>query len=54
MPVPRKSEQQDERSDDQDAARFKFENVGLWTALRGWRIRRWAGSRHQSIVAPRA
>ena len=54
MPVPRKSKQQDKGSDDQDAARFKFVNVEFWKTLRGRRIRRWADSRHQSIVAPQA
>jgi hypothetical protein len=48
MPVARKGQKQDKRSDVQDAAGFKFMNVEFSRTL----IRRWADGTHQSIVAP--
>ncbi len=54
MPVARKGKKQDERSDDQDAAGFKFVNVGLEDVFGDGCIRRWTDGRHQSIVAPPA
>jgi hypothetical protein len=48
MPVARKGQKQDKRSDVQDAAGFKFMNVEFSGTLIG----RWADGTHQSIVAP--
>jgi hypothetical protein len=48
MPVARKGREQDKRSDDQNAASFKFMNVEFSGRLR-WL---WTDGAHQSIVAP--
>ena len=49
MPVAHKGQQQDKRSDDQNAASFKFANLDASGSLR----RRWSNGTHQNIVAPR-
>jgi hypothetical protein len=47
MPVARKGQKRDKRSDVQDAADFKFMNVESGTLIGGW-----VDGTHQSIVAP--